>query len=165
MRDDEWCAGLQPPFHLGYGAPPLCHAQKMQGQKAGRGVEPRKRRRVDRAFVQLHPRDKRSEGRFGELQHFGRRIDAVEKPARPGLGEDLEFQAASGPDNQHASILPGALGEEKHGHAIQISQTGHEASRPVCISRHGRRISEGIHPLASSATGRKRNLNAEELAT
>ena len=104
MDRHEGRARLQAPVDLGEGAPALVRCQKVQGQQAGGGIERAVGRVVDIAVMELHAGIERPQGLAGKRQHRGRRIDAVEAPARLRLGEGLQLQATAGTQNQHARV-------------------------------------------------------------
>ena len=123
----------------------------MQGQQAGGCIERSLRRVVDIAVIQTRARCERPKRPFGQLEHLGRRVDAVEGPARMGLRKCLQLQPASGAKNQHFGIFRDALRKQERRHALHGAVAGHETRWSIGVASHRLRIGEWGHPLAHAA--------------
>jgi hypothetical protein len=151
MGRHEGRTGLQPLSDLAGGALPFFRRQEMQGQQTGRCIERTFWRIVDVTLMQTGARGERAQRPHGLFQHFGRRIDAIERPARMSLGKRLQFQPATRAKDEYPSLPRCALAEQDGGHAMQVGEAGHEARRSLGIARHGLGIGERRHQIAHDA--------------
>nr|WP_206026538.1 hypothetical protein [Roseimicrobium sp. ORNL1] len=127
MSNDEGCAGLQSAANFLEGVETFPFGDEVERQQAGGGIEGAIGCGMDVAFVKVYASaEGGAKGGGRELQHFRRRVDAIEGPVRVGFGEDLEFKTATGAEDQHAGIVGSVLGKEQRGHALEIRKARDE---------------------------------------
>jgi hypothetical protein len=122
---DERRAGLQSLRQFFQCAQTLFRGKEMQGQQAGSAVEGPDGCGVDISFDQRSARGERTQRRLRQCQHFSGGIDAGEPPAGVRVGEHFQFQAATGAEDQHMTVLRHGLGQQQRGHLLHGVKTGH----------------------------------------
>ncbi|MHC2345108.1 hypothetical protein ACVMIL_006274 [Bradyrhizobium barranii subsp. barranii] len=123
-------------------ATPFLDIDEVQSQKACRAVERSRRCIVDIALMQMRARCERTQRLCRQIEHRRGRIHAIESPARLGLREGPQFEAAAGTERQYPGVFRRALGQQDRGHRQHRIVAGNEARRSLSVFRHHLRIGE-----------------------
>jgi len=97
----------------------LLDGDVVEGQQADGGIEGAFGGDIDAALVKTDATAVFSSNLPRQLQHVGRRIDAVKSPARMRLGKGFEFQSAAGAEHEHAAIVGRPLRHQHRRHPVQ----------------------------------------------
>jgi hypothetical protein len=65
------------------------------------------------------------------------------------VGQGFQFQPATGPEDEHMSIVLRSFGEEDAGHLLQSKEAWNLPHRPLGIPRHRLGIGKIRHCLSS----------------